>query len=89
MPAVLVVGGSGALGRAVVDTFKAKNWRTIVADVADNSVADSNVSLAGVPWPKQAEQIAASLAGTGVDAIVCTAGGWTGACACTSYCFSI
>ncbi len=85
--AVLVVGGAGALGRAVVDAFNAKQWRTIVADVAENTSAAVNVSLAGLPWAEQGHHVTTSLqshlaapAGTGgFDAIVCTAGGWMGA----------
>ena len=44
-PFVLVYGGNGALGQAMVDRFKAGRWRTISVDYYENSRADHNVLL--------------------------------------------
>jgi len=53
---VLVVGGSGALGRACVDTFKDADWSVISADVVANDNADANV-LAEGDWKSQVERL--------------------------------
>ena len=32
----LILGGSGALGKSVVDQFKQKGWRLLNIDIANN-----------------------------------------------------
>lgn len=66
----LVIGGSGALGRAVVAAFKAAAWRTTSVDLtanadADESVAWAAVSPTGAPpaWPEQVEILRARCGG--------------------------
>ena len=41
----LIMGGNGTLGRAMVNTFKAKNWKILSVDLSTNSEADENVIL--------------------------------------------
>ena len=41
----LIVGGAGALGRAVVDVFKRKGWRVASMDLANHDKADTNIIL--------------------------------------------
>ena len=42
---ILVYGGNGALGRAVVNTFKQGAWHTVSVDFAANPAAAANVVL--------------------------------------------
>jgi dihydropteridine reductase len=77
----LIFGGHGALGRAIVTSFKAAQWRTINVDVAANADAAHNILISGVPTAAaasaDAERIASECA-TRVDAVICVAGGWRG-----------
>lgn len=41
----LVLGGSGALGKAMVSIFKNKGWGVMSLDLFKNEAADSNVLL--------------------------------------------
>ena len=41
----LILGGSGALGRAMVSVFKNKGWGVISLDMVKNDTADANVLL--------------------------------------------
>ena len=41
----LIVGGSGALGRSVVSSFKKNGWRIMNIDVNSNDQADVNFKL--------------------------------------------
>jgi NAD(P)-dependent dehydrogenase (short-subunit alcohol dehydrogenase family) len=45
---VLVTGGSGGLGRAVVDVFRADGWRVVVPLRRESAVPDGVVAVAGV-----------------------------------------
>ncbi len=38
----LIVGGSGALGRSVIHSFKRNGWKMLNIDVVPNDQADSN-----------------------------------------------
>lgn len=38
----LVVGGSGALGKSFIHSFKNKGWKVLNVDIHKNSDADSN-----------------------------------------------
>lgn len=39
----LIMGGNGALGRAMVNAFKAKNWKVLSVDLKENPQADQNL----------------------------------------------
>ncbi|KAJ2237395.1 hypothetical protein IWW45_001004 [Coemansia sp. RSA 485] len=83
MPSVIVYGGLGALGSAVVRTFKSHSWRVISVDLAASTEADTSVTITPTqPLTDQAdhalEQIASALNGSKTDAILCVAGGWQG-----------
>lgn len=83
----LVVGGSGALGHAVVNSFEAAGWTTTSVDFSNNSNSSGGcVTLqAGEAFDtcaarvirelKQADETTAALQ---FDAIVHTGGGWAG-----------
>eukprot|EP00754_Rhynchopus_humris_P040662 Rhum_TRINITY_DN23764_c0_g1::Rhum_TRINITY_DN23764_c0_g1_i1::g.178684::m.178684/K00357/QDPR; dihydropteridine reductase len=80
---VVVYGGSGALGRTVVDTFVRNNWQTISIDLAANEAASSAISVgADQSWVQASEsvlsQLETALGGEKVDAVVNVAGGWAG-----------
>ena len=42
---VMVFGGNGSLGKAIVSSFKQKSWRVLSVDINHNSDADSNVLI--------------------------------------------
>ena len=78
---VLVVGGCGALGRAVVTAFKSAAWATTSVDVLPNADADESVAWgdAPPPWAEQAARLQAAFAGRpAFEVIAVTAGGWAG-----------
>ncbi len=58
---VLVVGGSGALGRACVSAFKAADWTVVSADRVEDKEADHSVVVDGA-WDSHVEQLAAPAA---------------------------
>ena len=61
-PLVLVYGGNGALGQAMVDRFKAGRWRTISVDYFRNSRADHNILLEqGNDWKTNTEVVTSAL----------------------------
>lgn len=39
----LILGGNGALGKAMVNTFKAGGWRTVNLDLQTNNDACANI----------------------------------------------
>ena len=41
----LIMGGNGALGKAMVNTFKAKNWKILSVDLHKNDEADENLLI--------------------------------------------
>ena len=47
MPRVLVYGGNGALGNAVVSHFKSKGWDTISVDFSQSTNAAHSVVIEG------------------------------------------
>lgn len=47
MPRVLVYGGNGALGKAVVSQFKSKGWDTVSVDFGNSDVAAHSVVIKG------------------------------------------
>ena len=84
--AILVYGGAGALGAALVDTFKTAGFETVSIDLFSNEAATHNIVL-----PKsmdrakeQAEFVKDNLEKHApFDAILCVAGGWAGGNATT------
>ena len=39
----LIMGGNGALGKAMVNAFKNKSWRVLSIDLKENPEADGNL----------------------------------------------
>jgi len=80
---ILVYGGRGALGSAIIKHFKSKDCWVGSIDLANNDEADANVVvLPAATWSEQEksvlEGVAKVLDGQTLDAIVCVAGGWAG-----------
>eukprot|EP01111_Echinosteliopsis_oligospora_P014253 TRINITY_DN5331_c0_g1_i1.p1 TRINITY_DN5331_c0_g1~~TRINITY_DN5331_c0_g1_i1.p1 ORF type:complete len:262 (-),score=91.89 TRINITY_DN5331_c0_g1_i1:262-969(-) len=80
MPRILVYGGCGALGSAVVTSFKSNGWETVSVDFSASPHATHSVVIAGsgkddisrVIEELQKKSI------TAIDTLVCVAGGWNG-----------
>ena len=75
----LVMGGNGALGKAFVNAFKARNWRVLCIDLHENSEADSNIVIS--PTDKVQDQMEmiydkTQQFGKELDSIMCVAGGF-------------
>ncbi|CAL2034998.1 CBN-QDPR-1 protein [Caenorhabditis brenneri] len=80
---VIVYGGKGALGSAILDFFKKNGYTVLNIDLSANDQADSNILVDGNKnWVEQEqsilEQAASSLQGSQVDGVFCVAGGWAG-----------
>ncbi|KAH7727080.1 CBN-QDPR-1 protein [Aphelenchoides avenae] len=80
---VLVYGGNGALGSAVLNFFKAKNFWVVNVDLAKSDAADSNVVVNPTDcWIEQEahvlKEVGNALGSDKLDAILCVAGGWAG-----------
>ena len=59
---VLVYGGNGSLGQAMVSSFRAAGWRTISVDFYENSSADHNILLSHTnDWRTNTEAVTSSL----------------------------
>lgn len=81
MSNILVLGGAGGLGRAVVRRFAAAQWNTINVDYKTNDESKNSVLLSSTSsWQDQAGYIAEFLENKRLklDGVVCTAGGWSG-----------
>ncbi|KAJ3193512.1 hypothetical protein HDU67_005083, partial [Dinochytrium kinnereticum] len=90
MSHALVYGGSGALGRALVSTFRASNWMvTSVAkivtsvDFKPNEEASHNIVLSSsldfeATGNKVNTDLSGLISGKKIDAILNVAGGWAG-----------
>jgi len=79
----IVVGGSGALGRALVNDLKIKGYQPINLDFIKNEDADSNIIINNKqPLKEQIERICnemnETISDSKVNGIFCTAGGWAG-----------
>ena len=79
MKSSLILGGNGALGRAMVNQFKKAGSRVVSLDISANSEADVNLHVDGKVSMK--EQVAGLLAGSlkasqGYDSIICVSGGF-------------
>eukprot|EP01027_Heterolobosea_sp_BB2_P024021 GEZU01036143.1.p2 GENE.GEZU01036143.1~~GEZU01036143.1.p2 ORF type:complete len:205 (-),score=81.73 GEZU01036143.1:608-1222(-) len=81
---VLVYGGRGQLGQAVIRFFKNHAaWKIISIDFAENADAHQNITVPSTgSWQEQADHIESNvkqaLGEDKLDAILCVAGGWAG-----------
>jgi len=80
---VFIYGGKGALGAACVSHFKSQNWWVGSIDLKENDQADCNIVVKPEEeWQEQESavlsQVASSLQGAKLDAVICVAGGWAG-----------
>ena len=50
---VLVYGGRGALGGAIVTKFKESGWWVANVDMKNNDDADENIQVSGDSWTEQ------------------------------------
>ncbi|KAF9955042.1 hypothetical protein BGZ70_010379 [Mortierella alpina] len=75
---IVVYGGSGALGRAIVAFFVKKQWAVTCVDFSANHEATTNILLEKTDsLEEQGKRVVGAISGQ-VDAIVCVAGGWAG-----------
>lgn len=75
----LITGGTGGLGRAVVSTFVANDWRVVVPDVAPSALAGAEVVEADLTDPGQVASVVERAAGheaTPLRAVVNLVGGF-------------
>ena len=75
----LIVGGNGALGRAMVSAFKRSGWRVATIDLTHNAEADKHITVRSDT--DLHEQLSAIKAGCidfsgQYDSIICVAGGF-------------
>lgn len=80
---VIVYGGRGALGAAIVKHFKANNWWVGSIDLGANEEADANITVSkDANWSAQSQTVMtgleSALGSNKVDAIINVAGGWAG-----------
>ena len=79
MSTIVVYGGNGGLGRAVISAFKAKGWTAVSVDFGENAEADRQVRLeSGQEWSAQLQSVLKQLEGVAPDVVYCAAGGWNG-----------
>ena len=75
----LILGGNGALGKAMVNNFRSGGWRTVSLDVSTNTEACANILVnKQLAMKRQVEEIlsASQKASPEYDAIICVAGGF-------------
>ena len=81
MNKLLIIGGSGALGKSVINTFKKSNplWRVMNLDFKENTQADSNYHFksAVISQEELTKLSKNDFLQEKVDCIVNVAGGWT------------
>merc|ERR1719186_1095990 len=79
---VVVYGGRGALGTAIVTKFKEMGWWVANVDMKTSEAADVNILVEGETWAQQEENVTksvvAALGDEKLDAVICMAGGWAG-----------
>jgi len=81
MPNVLLWGGAGQLGSAIVNAFKTHGWTTWSVDFVKSSIAAHTIDLSATESVKNnvihvLEKLVSEKAE--FDAVVCIAGGWVG-----------
>jgi dihydropteridine reductase len=75
----LVVGGNGALGRAVVSALTQASWNVSNLDMTHNSEASHNIITESGELQDQIERIHSDIESHApFNSIICTAGGWAG-----------
>ncbi|KAF9955367.1 hypothetical protein BGZ65_003429 [Modicella reniformis] len=74
---IVVYGGSGALGRAIVTDFISKKWTVFSIDFIPNQEATSILLEKNDTLEEQNKRVIGAIS-CKVDAIVCVAGGWAG-----------
>ena len=75
----LILGGNGALGKAMVNTFKAGGWRTVNLDLQTNNDACANIIVnQDISMKAQVASLLSQSqkATPEYDAIICVAGGF-------------
>eukprot|EP01104_Vermistella_antarctica_P020960 TRINITY_DN9214_c1_g1_i1.p2 TRINITY_DN9214_c1_g1~~TRINITY_DN9214_c1_g1_i1.p2 ORF type:complete len:248 (-),score=63.85 TRINITY_DN9214_c1_g1_i1:107-802(-) len=76
---VLVYGGAGQLGAAVVTAFVKATWSVVSVDLRESSDATKSVVLANSgDLESDVKGVRADLGEDKFDAVVCVAGGWAG-----------
>ena len=87
---VLVYGGSGQLGRAIVSRFLTANFKVTSIDFKENADATQNIILESRNESLEAmgSRIIASLNNSSFDAVINVAGGWAGGNAASDGIFS-
>jgi len=80
MKKLLVIGGSGALGRNVVNTFKNKTpyWKVMNIDFNINTAADLNFTCSTFCKNELNSIGKLEFLSDNIDCVVSTAGGWAG-----------
>ena len=76
---ILVYGGAGQLGDAVIASFQAAGFTTVSVDFRDSPKATFSITLTG-SLQKDVDTVIETLTNKNIkfDTIVCAAGGWTG-----------
>ena len=75
----LIVGGNGALGKAMVSSFRAGGWNTVSLDVVANQEAQHNIIVnPNVSMKSQVSTLVSEVQRASVEynAIICVAGGF-------------
>lgn len=72
----VVIGGSGALGRSIIETLSSHSCESINIGYTENPRATHNLVIDDSVQPRD---VLAKIQQTGaVDAVICVAGGWVG-----------
>lgn len=79
LKSVLVIGGSGALGKSVVKTFKSMSpaWNVLNIDLVENHDANQNIKLEKNLNKSTIENINKAITNN-FDCVINVAGGWRG-----------
>ena len=79
---VVVYGGKGALGSAIVSRFKETGYWVASIDTRLSDSSDENILVEGETWQQQTDLVTAGLSQLlgeeKLDAVICVAGGWAG-----------
>ena len=79
---VVVYGGRGALGSAIVSRFKETGYWVASIDTRLSDCSDENILVEGETWQQQTDLVTAGLSQLlgeeKLDAVICVAGGWAG-----------
>ena len=79
MKSSLILGGNGALGRAMVHQFKKAGNKVISMDITSNSEADKHIQVdSTLPMKEQVQGLLSMSrsASSGYDSIICVSGGF-------------